>query len=130
MKPKTQVIPTIALFYSERILKANFRFICKCLISFVYYIVGNENAHKRFAFRKFRLGKKPLAKCTIADCMKACKQPKMRDQKSSNSCNTLCSHCMGNNWSRTDFPGGAFGSQADCFRHFNGVFKPSDVDCV
>ena len=99
----------------------------KCF--YFYYIVGKKQAHKQFEFRKFRLGKKPLAKCTIADCMKACKQPKVLDQKSSKSCNTLCSRCMGNNWSRTDLPGGAFEFQADCFRHFNGVLKPSDADC-
>ena len=103
--------------------------MCKYIISFVYFIVGKENAHKQFAFRKFRLGKKPLEKCTIADCIKVCKHPKMRDQNSSNSCNKLCSRCIGINWSRTDASGGAFGSQADCFRNFNGVLKPSDVDC-
>ena len=131
MNPKTQVRPTKALFYSERINNSqiNLRFLCKYLISSVHYIVGKKNAHKQFAFRKFRLGKKPLAKCTIADCAKVCKHPNLRDQKSSNSCNTLCSRCIRNNWSRTDLPGGAFGSQADCFRNFNRVWKPSDVDC-
>ena len=64
---------------------------------------------------------------TKEHCMTACKDPKLRAENDEDQCNELCGRCMNKRWKSTDLPGGAFGSQLECFQQFSVDFRPYHI---